>query len=310
MTRWKLTTSRLVLLLLLSNMLLACSSHSWNRTHNLQPPPTHGTFAFSRLHHGYIVDIYTMDARGNDLNQLTDNLAIQQNLQLGADDTRSFWSTDPAWSPDGQWIAFYSNANQQHTPNIYIMDADGDNVQKLAEGGYRPTWSPDGQSLAFMSALDHQIVLVQSDGSNVRSLGVIGGSPDWSPDGEYIAFAGKDTDSGTLDIYAVKPDGSQLQRLTHLGEDTGEPVWSPDGQILAFRVINEQFNSDIYLMNKNGSQVRNLTNTPNESETEIAWSPNGQFLAFCRNGIHIIAVDGSVEYQITNQDILSLDWSQ
>ena len=71
----------------------------------------------------------------------------------------------PAWSPDGQLIAFGSS---QNGIGIYVMDADGQNLRKLGGFGGCPVWSPDGQKIAFHS--DGDIYVMDADGNNPRSL--------------------------------------------------------------------------------------------------------------------------------------------
>jgi len=91
---------------------------------------------------------------------------------------------DPAWSPDGRRIAFYSarGGNKE----IYVMDADGGNIRNLTNDPKtdgRPSWSPDGQSIAFNSDRDgdHEIYIMDADGSNQRSL-TNNSAGDWGPD--------------------------------------------------------------------------------------------------------------------------------
>ena len=83
------------------------------------------------------VDIYIMDADGENLQQLTDN--------LWADDSLS-------WSPDGKRITFASLSNKNW--DIYVMDADGENLQQLTDNhhsDWEPSWSPGGKRIAFTS---------------------------------------------------------------------------------------------------------------------------------------------------------------
>ena len=82
---------------------------------------------------GVLNDIYIVDITGENLQQLTDH--PRQDLY-------------PAWSPDGQWIAFWSNRDGGNA--IYLMEADGANPKWLANGR-RPEWSPDSQQIAFVS---------------------------------------------------------------------------------------------------------------------------------------------------------------
>jgi hypothetical protein len=108
---------------------------------------------------------------------------------------------DPAWSPDGQRIAFTRQSGHQHpccttVPDIYVMDADGSNVVQRTNSGYNeaPSWSPDGTRIAFAAlgggSLNVYVMSAVDDGSGATSLVSrpgYDGQPAWSP-GSGIAF--------------------------------------------------------------------------------------------------------------------------
>jgi Tol biopolymer transport system component len=117
--------------------------------------------------------IFVMDANGAGVTQLTS----------GPGDCR------PAWSPDGNRIAFSSYRDFSYAPDIYVMNADGTDVTRL-------TSNED-----------------------------FDGDPAWSPDGTKIAFSsGRD---GSYDIYVMNADGTGATRLTSapVGTDYYEPCW-------------------------------------------------------------------------------------
>ncbi|MGI9516147.1 MAG: prolyl oligopeptidase family serine peptidase [Pirellulaceae bacterium] len=101
-----------------------------------------------------------------------------------------------------------------------------------------PSFSPDGQQIAFvcnMSGLP-QVWTVSSDGgwpTQVTALDDQVGGVKWSPDGQWLAFALAPGGGMNQQIYLVRPDGSDMQRLTDGGKDNnwlGE--WGPDGNLL------------------------------------------------------------------------------
>ena len=99
-----------------------------------------------------------MNADGSNQRRLTQN---------PADDA------DPAWSPDGQRIAFYSN--RDGTFDIYVMNADGSHQRRLTRhfaDDSDPAWSPDGHTMAFATNRDgnSEIYVMNSDGSRQRRL--------------------------------------------------------------------------------------------------------------------------------------------
>ena len=114
-------------------------------------------------------DIYSMDVHGNNLVQLANHPASDNN---------------PAGSPNGRRIAFASRRGL--TPDLYVMDSDGNNVIRLTHNNFfesRPTWSPDGTKIAIWIAVDPPgIGVMRASG---RGLMVIarGTHPSWQPAG-------------------------------------------------------------------------------------------------------------------------------
>src|SRR5437870_3508530 len=173
-----------------------------------------------------------------------------------------------AIAADGQ-IAFMSDRDGNR--EIYLMRADGTGLVNLTNNPAQdewPAWSPDGSKIAFITTRDGnpQIYVVNSDGSGstrITSNPWQYFTPVWSPDGTKIAFSGYD---GSSQIYVVNADGSSVSRLTSIGS-ASSPVWSPDGSKIAFSGYD-----GIYVMNADGSGLRNLTNNP-ASDFAPAWRP-------------------------------------
>ena len=122
---------------------------------------------------------------------------------------------------------------------------------------------------------------------------------------------------GTLDIYTMNVDGSDLQKVTSGPGVKRGPSWSPDGsQIAYYGATNEQANYDIFIMNADGSEVRNVTNSPSADDRYPTWAPDGSRLAFHSNAdgdfdITIINADGTGLETITANSVQDLgpDWS-
>ncbi|MBD2326862.1 DPP IV N-terminal domain-containing protein [Alkalinema sp. FACHB-956] len=197
---------------------------------------------------------------------------------------------DPAWSPDGRWIAFIAEHDNQ--VNLYLMDANGANLTQLTHGGglkLFPTWSPDSRSIAYMSnqAGSHDLYVVDITTRQSYYLTRTEGlevAPSWSPDGRFITFV-SDRD-GNYEIYNLPIQGSlplgvaQPIRLTnHPAVDTS-PAWSPDGRWLAFTSDRDNANgvNSIYLLNQDTRQLLRLTD-PGSDCAAPAWSADGRLLA-------------------------------
>ena len=221
-------------------------------------------------------EIYVMDADGD--NQL--------NLTNDANDDRS-----PSWSPDGKRIVFSSNRDMDrglaaHNIEIYVMDADGGNLQRLTnnltEDQY-PSWSPDGKRIAFSARRDghfenefgitYEIYVMDADGGNEQRLTQNRKNDwhsSWSPDGKRIAFmADRKGDVVNWDIYAIDADGGNEQNLTANRVYDSSPSWSPDSKRIAFFSLRDG-NTEIYVMDANGENQQNLTNNPH-SDASPAW---------------------------------------
>jgi len=290
-------------------------------------PPRPIAFSSNR---DYSSSIYAMNADGSGVVQLTNN-PPDYRLRDGApawspDGTRiAFWTTrngdwevwvmnadgrgvtrltnslgqfDPAaivWSPDGTKIGFQAGGD------IYVINADGSSLVNVtnnaaADGG--PVWSPDGGKIAFWTNRDgnDEIYVMNADGSNPVNLTnnpAADRAPAWSPDGQRIAF---ETDrDGKVAIYVMNADGSgSAAQLINTAADDGAPVWSPDGTKIGFEA-----GGDIYVMNADGSNPVNVTNSP-DWNSGIVWSPDGRTIAFGTSNtssgygeIWVVNADGS-----------------
>jgi Tol biopolymer transport system component len=182
-------------------------------------------------------------------------------------------------------IAFHSDRSGDL--EIWVMNANGSEAQQLTDTPGRdiePDWSPDGQTIVFSSNRDaeddSQLYLMDADGGNQRRLmefiaaDQVGGR--WSPDGAWIAFF--TNVDGTLDIYKVRSDGTELTRLTADASNNFMPDWSPDGQRIVF-VSERDRNREIYVMNVDGSNPVRLTDNLADDQRP-RWSPDGASILF------------------------------
>jgi Tol biopolymer transport system component len=194
-----------------------------------------------------------------------------------------------AWSPDGRWLAFTEDVNLG-LPSIFVRNVDGAPPhelpgQSIERADSNPAWSPDGKTIAFdRTPLSNDpspaLWLMDADGSNERQLDTGSppcagaGEPDWSPDGQWIAFVRNTCQPQALagggkehwsDIWLIRPDGSDLRRLTHADRRAWaahSPAWSPDGKRIVFvRLVRRSRYSDfsdIYVMSADGTRQQRL----------------------------------------------------
>ena len=148
-------------------------------------------------------DIYVMDADGKNRKRLA---------RIAGD------NASPAWSPDGQRIAFV-NSGWGWGPQIYVMDSNGENSKRLTDdagGKGSLSWSPDGQSIAFI--LTSQVYVMDSDGKNPRKLTDghrdFNFNPTWSPDSEMIAYESWRRNDSVSEIHLMTADGEHIKKLS------------------------------------------------------------------------------------------------
>lgn len=153
-------------------------------------------------------------------------------LRLTVNPAQDGW---PSSTPDGKHIVFASD-REGGLSQIYIMDADGQNVRRLrysASYDTLPSVSPDGRRIAFaaqsgsaQTGITSEIYAIDIDGANVTRLTSTVASntdPSWSPDGSQLLFSSDR--AGITNIYLMNADGSGVKRLTSdQGEDV-TPFW-------------------------------------------------------------------------------------
>ncbi|HSF42287.1 MAG TPA: protein kinase, partial [Thermoanaerobaculia bacterium] len=153
----------------------------------------------------------------------------------------AFNESQPAFSPDGQQIAFRS---EREGGGLFVMGATGESVRRLTDAGYNPAWSPDGWKIAFATegvedplerrtdsqlwtlnlATNEKRLLVKSDAVQ----------PSWSPHGQRIAYWGLPANSSERILWTVPAQGGNPVRVTDGTDLDWNPVWAPDGRYLYF----------------------------------------------------------------------------
>ena len=162
----------------------------------------------------------------------------------------------PAWSPDGNLIAFDSN-REGNGYDIWLMDIYGQNQRMFWKWGRHPDWSPDGTELLFIGVVDSVSYGVIVDTSLSDTLLVnIGAEPAWSPDGEWIAYTWSYEMEGGIRLYSVPGDST----ISLIDIPAMDPSWFPDSRTLVFSALNsEKTKFVLWRINIDGSGLEQIT---------------------------------------------------
>lgn len=230
------------------------------------------TFASDRHAPGNL-DVYVMNADGSGVAQLTNSPGEDRGT---------------SWTSDGARIVFHSARDRDatHTFDVFTMDANGGNQQKIFTNG----------SAAYVC------------GDSTSGTIVFNSSGD--PTGENA--------EGDFEIFTMDINGGNVDQLTHNTVLDSGPKWSPDCQTISYNSLDAGGSLDVHRMDDDGDNDVNLTNAPGVFDAFSAWSPDGTTIVFSSNRevdfelFTMDATDGSevTQYTFTKKGKADLraDW--
>jgi len=193
----------------------------------------------------------------------------------------------PTWSPDCQWIAFgfgvFFGGRGFAPAHLHMVSVDGAQNKEILSGKLNvgfPAWSPDGKTIVYrvwgdetskearglraLRLADHSIRTLTTEWDNF---------PFYSPSGDRIVFTRRMPDAD-FEVFTMKPDGSDVKRLTTTRGADAHATWSEDGKQIWFESSRTGFKDEavlydtspqpyaqVFLMNRDGSKVRQLTDS-------------------------------------------------
>lgn len=281
----------------------------WSRAAHLQLTSEHGTeffptlapdgksFVYASNHNGNF-DLFLQRVGGKNATPLTPNTPSHE--------------TEPAFSPDGERIAFRST---RRPAGVYVMEASGENVRLVVPGCHHPSWSPDGREIVC-STSGHQEA-PSSRNTRPSSLWIANVEtgdkrflcendamqPSWSPSGKRIAFWFMPPSAGRSDIGTISRDGGEIEIITRDASTNWNPVWSPDGKFLYFASDRSGHMSfwRVAIDEETGT-VRGeaeAVSTPSNFNRHLSFSSNGRRLIYVqtdqRSNIQAVKFDTQTE---------------
>jgi serine/threonine protein kinase len=176
-------------------------------------------------------DIYILRVGGKNPTNLTDSL----DRDCG----------EPAFSPDGRFIAFRSESGGG---GIFLMEATGESAKRLTDFGHTPAWFPDGKRIVLaaeaganpsdITTMSELWIVDLDSGARRRIPDVRAYQPSVSPHGLRIAYWGlQPGGGGQRDIFTVGTSDRGAGSITAITSDRAldwSPFWSGDGRFLYF----------------------------------------------------------------------------
>jgi Tol biopolymer transport system component len=206
-------------------------------------------------------------------------------------------NNDHGISPDGKWIAA-SNGDKDVGSRVYLIPYEGGKAKLVTENGpsYWHGWSADSKKMAFVAGRDvsphYDIYEVKRKGGKevrITSADCLDDGPDYSFDGKYIYF--NSCRSGTMQIWRMKPDGSEQEQLTFDTYQNWFPHPSPDGKWIVFISYPEDVPAGDHPPNKHvmlrlmpvdGGNIKVIAHLYGGQGTinVPSWSPDSKEIAF------------------------------
>jgi Tol biopolymer transport system component len=262
-------------------------------------------------------DIWTMRPNGQDQRPLALN---------DPDDT----DRDPAYSPNGKWLAFISDRGDPNDGDLYIARAHGTHVTPLRvdEGpqslyASEPEWSPDSRRIVFVEndmGGGEDVMIINRKGGKVRPLAHTDEheyAPSFSPNGRWIIYTYEPSSGGSSDLHLIKPNGAADHPVIATGDEEFLGRFMPDGRRIVFGWETEPLEAgerQIWIAKANGQDAHVIVNSPERDERPSPLNDGTDRIVFESNRdtgvapaeLYIAKADGQGQTRLTfNSDSFS-----
>lgn len=204
---------------------------------------------------------------------------------------------EPAFSPDGNQIAFVWNGEKGGNKDIYVKILGTTTPLRLTSDGaddVNPAWSPDGRFIAFTRRSDTQsaLYIIPAIGGPERRIRILSDLTSWeyagvawSADGKRLIFPDRLSQQEPSSLFSISLDTLEMLRLTTppaSWDGDWSPEMSPDGKKIAFVRGPESAVRDIYVMDASGGGMKRLT-TDGRLILGLAWTADSRNVVFSSN---------------------------
>lgn len=191
----------------------------------------------------------------------------------------------PAFSPDGERVAFSWDGPDRDNVDVYVQDLAGGSPLRLTTAPDRddqPAFSPDGMLIAFVRG-GARVLMVPAEGGEEREVALVANPRiTFTPDGEFIAAGGPASpgaDSTGIVLHPIAGGSTRTLTTPPPGTSDIAPAFSPDGTRIAFQRISTTAVSDIWVADASGAKERRIT-FDSTMVTGPVWAQDGRSLIF------------------------------